>query len=96
MQVKCLHPQIIVNPLAAELISRFGNYTIKGCECNLSRRSILYDFKTSFIHPKKFKIQREDIDSCFITDRSTGELYPVYLEVPCGHCDICKQSFKII
>lgn len=92
MQVKCLHPQIIVNPLAAELIARFGNYTIKGRECNLSRRSILYDFKTSFIHPKKFKIQREDIDSCFITDRSSGELYPVYLEVPCGHCDICKQS----
>ena len=91
--VVCLHPQIIMNPLAGELISRFGNYTIRDKEFCLTKfRNLLYDFKPKKIHPSLLNIGHCDLDSCFITNRDTLETYPLYLEVPCGHCETCKES----
>ena len=37
-------------------------------------------------------ITHDDLNSCYIIDRSTRERFPLYLEVPCGHCDCCKMS----
>lgn len=91
--VACLHPQIIMNPLAGELISRFGNYTIRGKEFCLTKfRNLLYDFKPKKIHPSLLHIGHSDLDSCFITNRDTLETYPLYMEVPCGHCETCKEA----
>lgn len=92
-QVICSNPQIILNPLVADLVAEHGNYTLRGHEVTLYKyRNLLYDFKVSSINPKKLEIKREDLDSCFVTSRYDGEHFPLYLEVPCGHCEVCKNS----
>lgn len=37
-------------------------------------------------------IEHQDLENCFVLDESTGNVFPVYLEVPCGHCDLCKEA----
>lgn len=32
------------------------------------------------------------IENSYFVDRSTGEVFPMYLKVRCGHCDNCKKS----
>ena len=92
-QCICENPQIIINPLIEELVAQHGNITIKGVETKYkSYKRKLYDFKKSSIHPRSLGIGRDALDSCFVCDSVTKEHYPVYLEVPCGHCDVCKQS----
>ena len=93
MKVNCLHPNIILNPLLPELVSQFGNYWIRGVETKLSYyRNLLYDFKPKKLNPHSLKITSNDICSCFVVDYNSGQTYPVYLEVPCGHCEICKNA----
>lgn len=93
MQINCLHPIIILNPLAHELIGRFGNYTINGVETKLYKFSnFSYGQKVKGIHPSSRQIRQSDIDNCFITDYSTMRTYPLYLAVPCNHCDACKNA----
>lgn len=93
MQTICLHPNIIINPLASELIAQYGNYTIKGKKFLLSQyRNLLYDVKIKNLSPYRNQISHDDLESCFITNFTTFENFPLYLEVPCGHCEVCKSS----
>lgn len=92
-KVNCLHPVIILNPLAPELISRFGNFTIKGREYQIKPTlRYLYEFKIPYIHPRVQCVEHCDLDSCFIVDSVSNERYPLYMEVPCGHCECCQSS----
>lgn len=34
----------------------------------------------------------EIFDNSYFLDRSTGEMFPMYLKTRCGHCDNCKKS----
>lgn len=93
LKVNCLCPEIILNPLAKELISLHGNYFIRNVKHSVvSSKILLYDFKVADIHPQEQKITKDILDDCFVLDYSSGERYPLYLQVPCGHCDICKKS----
>lgn len=44
------------------------------------------------IYRCKDLVTPENLDKSFITDVSTGELYPLYMYVPCGHCDCCHST----
>lgn len=90
----CEHPDIILNPLVPELVAKYRNYTLRGVEHIFSKsfKSLLYAFKPSFFNPKSLGITYNDICSCYITDFSNGERYPLYIQVPCGHCEICKHN----
>lgn len=92
MQVICENPRFIVNPLAKELIAQHCNYYIRGKKysCPTLHKRFLYEFDTKSISPYRLQITREDLDSCFVCDRSSGVTYPLYLEVACGHCSVCK------
>lgn len=93
MKVACEHPQIILHPLAGELIARYGNYHINGIlyQCERSKRN-LYAFEKKTLSPARHNISEDNIDCCFIANPSTGKRYPLYLQVSCGHCDACKAS----
>lgn len=56
------------------------------------RVSKLVDGKIVVTHEKVPLITSDDLSNCYITDTSTGEIFPVYILVPCGKCDLCKQS----
>lgn len=93
MKPFCCNPRIILNPLAAELITKFGDVTIRGekfdIPCGLRN---LYIFNKSMLSPTRLNISSDDLSGCYITDTIIGETYPLYLEVRCGKCDVCKLS----
>lgn len=90
---RCEHPVIILNPLVNELVAQYHNYTLRGKEYLVnSKKSLLYGFQTYYLQPKSAHITHDDLHSCFVTDYSDGKKYPLYLEVACGHCEICRAS----
>lgn len=93
MQVNCTNPTIILNPLLSELVSMYGNIVIRGIEQKfINSKKLLYEFKKSQFQPNRLNITVDDFDSCYVRNNYTGETFPVYIQVPCGHCEICKTS----
>lgn len=93
MQLNCEHPKIILHPLAVERIVRFGNVTINGEFKQMPRRlRNLYHVNEKEISVYNNGITKDNLDSCYITDTATGEVYPLYLEVRCGKCPVCKET----
>ena len=92
--VNCLHPRIVVNPSLGDLIYKYKNYTYFGRTVHVNPRSArTYSsyFPKYYFHPSE-DFDLNDLNECYVTDFSTGESFPMYFAVPCGHCDICKQA----
>lgn len=105
-QVICSNPTIILNPLAKESIMKYLNVVVKGKRYYFSKHSLTPYFlpwcvppvytrrlKFSFGKVERIKEQNifhEDLNSCYIVP-DDGEYIPLYIEVPCGHCDLCKE-----
>lgn len=93
MQVVCEHPVIIINPKLAELVNKYRHYFWRGKEFILKYRPRhIEDFDYRPFNVKRNSISHKDLGDCYVVDDSTGEIFPIYLEVPCGKCDICKVS----
>lgn len=52
---------------------------------------MLYKFPYGVFSARANDITRENMSDSYIIDPSTGEQYPMYIEVPCNHCAICKD-----
>lgn len=93
MRVCCQHPAIILNPLAYELIAKYGNYTLCGVRFEVPKSKYkIYKFDEKILSPSYTNIDSSSVDSCYITNRFSGKRYPLYLQVPCGNCDCCKKN----
>lgn len=91
--INCEKPRIILHPLAVERIQRFKNVTIKGVSKNVYlTKNALYYHDTKELSPNSNCVGKDDIADCYITDYRTAEVYPLYIEVPCGHCACCKNA----
>lgn len=92
----CENPAIILNHSLKWLVLTHGNYTIRGEYVELPE-SILYcwqvDFPYGVFGTKKLGITVDDIDNCYITDKVTGDLIPVYMAVPCNKCTLCRDKY---
>ena len=95
MQCNCEHPSYILNPAFRELICVHRNCFING------KRSTLFDFNsknlyyslkenqfTFFIH----LLNKDNIDDFYISDCVTKRHYPLFLQVPCGKCEVCRSA----
>lgn len=92
-QVICEHPRVILHPRIAELMCLYQHYFLLGREVRMHRTFVhMDDFDKRPFYPKKLGITLDNMDDCYFVDDSTGETYPMYLAVPCNHCDICKNS----
>lgn len=93
MQVKCESPRIILNPKAPELLLRFKHYVLNGREYYKKRYSChMSDFRYSDFSPRRNNITLDNIESSYVIDDASGQIFMLYLAVPCGHCSICKKS----
>lgn len=91
--LNCQKPSIIIHPLALERITRYGYICIRGevKKMSQSKRNLYhYDYKE--ISVQRQSICKDDLDSCYIFSPSTGETFPLYMEVRCGKCENCRQS----
>lgn len=94
-QIQCLNPRIIANPNLYSLLSVFGNYYVNGVRKVLSRtQRYLCEIRMSDLvfSPKYYNVTSMDLDNYFICDESTGETFPMFIEVPCGHCILCREK----
>lgn len=95
-QILCTNPRIILHPLAGEFISRFGCYVHQGRMFHVNKRLAYFDDTVKNLRPRmkdgKYVLTDKDIQDSYFLDESTGEIFPMYLKVRCGHCDNCKAS----
>lgn len=94
VQCRCEHPTIIISPLLPELLAKYRNYTIRGKEYIISKsyKSLLYGTNKSKFSVQNLHITEDDLCSCYVTDYRNNKTYPIYLAVPCGHCEICRHA----
>lgn len=91
-QVVCEEPRLIINPLLSELIAKYHTYYLRGrMYCDKRIHQHYFDFKYSPFSIKRNGITKADIPTSFVVDEATGETFPIYIEVPCNHCDVCKE-----
>ena len=90
----CLQPKVIINPTFVKM-SSFGKYPcihMPGRDF-LYTRNVLDDFDY-----RLFSVRRNGVNSNNLSDfysfNESGEVLPLYLEVPCGHCSSCIMRKK--
>lgn len=92
--ILCEHPKYIVHPHARKRMLEHGNYTLNGVPH-------FNDFSYIQAHPdagmarfwKACAFLSEDYaNNSYITDVRTGETYPIFMAVPCGHCVLCREK----
>lgn len=83
MEIMCLHPTIIMNK------SRHVNRVFRSHDWKMVLRG-------QNVHcvppPKKARITHDDLDDCYYYNVKTGEMIPMYIEVPCQKCIICRDK----
>lgn len=71
------------------LLRRHQHYSMFGRFYRFPQRS---KFSKNMFHPRQRNISLDDVSECFVIDSDTGEALPMYLVVPCNHCNVCKGS----
>ena len=89
----CSDPKFILHPLAAERVTRYGTVVVHGQKVPV-KRSLrnLYVFDDLVLKSYIPSLTEENIDRCYILDETSGESFPLYLQVRCGKCDNCRAS----
>lgn len=81
--INCLNPNIIINK------SRHTNKVYRDWS---SWRIILRGVEVNSVPPPaKAKIKSNELDDCYYLNVHSGEMIPLYIEVPCNKCIICKD-----
>lgn len=93
MKVNCDTPITIFNPLLNELVALHKNIHINGLERKfINSKNLYYAFNSSKILPSPDSVPVACLDNYYISNSVTGETYPIYIQVPCGHCEVCKNA----
>lgn len=80
-QCFCLNPTIIRNYV--------GNVDVNGNDWMFFLRGSVVTYVPS---PKTARIKSDELDSCYYLNNRTGEIVPMYMEVPCGKCLLCGDK----
>lgn len=89
MNIKCLHPTILLNPEARKRALEFDRIYIRNCPQSwIMEIFVLEPWQYA---PRKWSIKLSDLESCYLLNSTTGETLPLYIAVPCGSCIICRK-----
>lgn len=84
MSILCCHPNIIINK------SHHVNKVYRDFK---SWRIILRGQESLVVPPpRKAYIKTDELDECYYLNIKSGEMIPLYLEVPCNKCIICRDK----
>ena len=80
MDIKCLHPVILINPEARKKALDFDRiYIRERCQCWIMETFVLEPWQYS---PKKWSIGLSDIEHCYLLNSETGDMIPLYIAAP--------------
>ena len=80
MQLSCTNPRVIYHPHSRMLLSKYRHYT-----------DGTHVYHSSIAHYKPCNIPHETIDNYKIINPATGETFPMFLQVRCNHCVLCRK-----
>lgn len=86
MSVNCANPVIIPNNLN-RYNTRKRHYIYYYCGKRVLAPIKASQFKHDFPNPTD-----DDLDSCYVCDTLSGETFPMFLQVPCNKCIVCKNK----
>ena len=95
--INCEHPTMICNPHLKDLILSNRCYVMNGRYYELTLSNVatwFVSFPYTLFAPKRLGITLADIDNYYVYNKETGELFPMYIPVPCGKCLICRDRKK--
>ena len=94
-QIYCENPVIIRNSQLKYLLTTYKVYHTPAGDTTISSAVANY-WKYSFpewqFSPKRNNVTVENMDDCYVINPHTGETFPMYILVPCGHCELCKDK----
>lgn len=94
-QILCEAPVIIRNPRLQSLLVHAGSYSTPRGVVTLSefdRALYAANFPKWRFSPKKLGVSHETLGQYYVFDYETGVCWPMFIEVPCGHCILCKDK----
>uniref|UniRef100_A0AAU8BAK1 Replication initiator protein n=1 Tax=Dulem virus 246 TaxID=3145723 RepID=A0AAU8BAK1_9VIRU len=94
--INCCNPKYIVHPHTRQNILKHRNYTFLGQEHFLPLAAYIASPDsdlTSFWKAAPYLTETQ-LENSYVTNLTTGENYPIYLEVPCNHCVLCRKKKK--
>ena len=80
MQLSCNHPRVIYHPHSRMLLTKYRHYT-----------DGTHIYHSSIAHYKPYEIPYETIDNYKIFNPANGETFPLFLQVRCNHCILCRK-----
>ena len=92
---QCESPSIILNPHLKDIVLKYGHYYINGYRSTLSnyQKSHWFEqFPYSMFGKIKRSIQVSDELSNYYVLADDGEEIPLFFQVPCGKCSICRDK----
>lgn len=94
-QIFCTSPVIIRNPQLKQLLPLYRHY-VTPIEHVVITSTIAnywkYSFPDSFFSPRRNGVTSENIDKYYILNPRTGETFPMFIQVPCGKCLLCRDK----
>lgn len=94
-QIYCSKPTVILNPSAADLLPQYKTYHTPAGDQTISNTVAdywRYRFPKHLFSAKVRGVTVDNIDDYYIIDKHTGTMYPMYIQVPCGHCELCRDK----
>lgn len=95
MQLLCEHPVIIRNPELKNLLIKHRSYTFGSAIHTITWQQsqwYKYRFPEWLFSPRKTGVTLETIDNYQVLNVETGEAFPMYMQVPCGKCVLCRSK----
>lgn len=94
-QIYCAHSVVIRNPQLKYLLTTHRHYRTPFEDVVISPTIADY-WKYSFpewqFSPRKSNVTPDNIDEFVVINPRTGEYYPMYIQVPCGKCELCRDK----
>ena len=95
-QLLCESPVIIRNPKLQSLLLLCGGYHTPYLGDVLLSQIDRVLFASNFpkwrFSPKRMRVTSENIGQFYVFDPETGVFYPMFIEVLCGHCALCRDK----
>lgn len=94
-QIYCASPVIIRNSQLKYLITTYKTYHSPAGDVTISN-SISEYWKYSFpewqFSPYRCGVTADNIDDYYVINPRTGEIFPMFILVPCGKCELCRDK----
>lgn len=94
-QVICEDPVIIRNPRLKQLLYVNKSYHTPFQDVTYDDSDLvglLSNFQPARFSPKRMKVTKDNINEYYVYNCDTGVFFPMFIQVPCGKCTLCKDK----